>query len=185
LFLDVNMPKLDGMTVASVLSGRAGPSPVIIFTTAHAEFAAQAFDVEAGDYLLKPIKPTRLARALERVRSLQGNAQKTKTIPVPVLGGIELLELESVEWVEARRDYVNLFCKGRSYVIRKTLATFASGTYPELRQCHRSYLVNLRLVRKVVPKPRGEAVLCLSSGKQVPVSRGYKGLLSELGAIGE
>jgi DNA-binding LytR/AlgR family response regulator len=185
LLLDVNMPQLDGMSVASILAKRGGYKPQIVFTTAHAEFAAQAFDVDAADYLLKPITPERLSRALERVRNLKGEAPKARVIPVPVLGGVELLELASVEWAEARRDYVNLFCGGRSYVVRKTLTAFAKGTFPELRQCHRSYLVNLRFVRRVVPKPRGEAVLCFSSGKEVPVSRGYKDLISDISAIGD
>jgi DNA-binding LytR/AlgR family response regulator len=185
LLLDVNMPQLDGMSVATALAKDDGYKPHIVFTTAHAEFAAQAFDVDAVDYLLKPITPARLSRAIERVRSSKGEAPKARVIPVPVLGGVELLELENVEWAEARRDYVNLFCVGRSYVVRKTLSAFAKGTYPELRQCHRSFLVNLRFIRRVVPKPRGEAVLCFSSGKEVPVSRGYKALLGDLGVFGD
>ena len=185
LFLDVNMPKVDGMAVATALSAQEGQKPAIVFTTAHAEFAAQAFDVEAADYLLKPVQPARLARTLERVKSLQHSPPRGKTIPVPVLGGIELLDLGAVEWVEANRDYITLFCNGRSYVIRKTLAAFASSAAPELRQSHRSYLVNLQFVHKVIPKARGEAVLCLASGKEIPVSRGYKSLLNDLASMGE
>lgn len=185
LFLDINMPRLDGIAVAKWCSQQDPPRPLIVFTTAHAQFGAQAFDLEAADYLLKPVKVARLARALERVNHLRDNAVRGKTIPVPTLGGIELLDLEAVEWVEAARDYIGVFCSGRSFVIRRTLATFASWAYPELRQCHRCYLVNIRLVRRVIPKPRGEAVLCLPSGGEVPVSRGYKSILRDLGVIGE
>jgi DNA-binding LytR/AlgR family response regulator len=185
LFLDVNMPKLDGMVVATKLLRQEGQRPAIVFTTAHAEFAAMAFDVEAADYLLKPIQPARLARTLERVKNLQHSAPRGKTIPVPMLGGIELLSLDSVEWVEANRDYVTLYCNGRSYVLRKTLAAFATSAFPDLRQCHRSFLVNLQMVRKVAPKPRGEAVLCMNSGREIPVSRGFKAILGGLDRIQE
>lgn len=185
LFLDVNMPEIDGMAVAQALSRSEGPKPAIVFTTAHAEFAAQAFDIEAVDYLLKPIQAVRLARALGRVKTHQVDPRRGKTIPVPVLGGIELLDLEAVEWVEANRDHVTLFCNGRSYILRRTLASLASGAFPELRQSHRSFLVNLNCVHRFVPKARGEAVLCLRSGREIPVSRGYRSILNELGSIGE
>ena len=128
---------------------------------------------------MKPIQAERLARAMERVKHAQTDASE-KMIPVPVLGGVELVELKSIEWVEANRDYLSLSSGGRSFMIRKTLAAFANETFPELRQSHRSYLVNPRLVKKVIPKPKGEAVLCFSSGKQVPVSRGYKDILADI-----
>lgn len=182
VFLDIQMPDGGGMDVAEQLHTRPLPRPQIIFTTAHAEYAASAFDVDAVDYLLKPVEPGRLSRALERARHARRmTSQRTgKVIPVPVLGGIELLEVASIEWVEASGDYLTLRTSGRSYLIRKTLSAFAKETYPVLRQTHRSYLVNLSAVARLVPRPKGEALLCLVSGAEIPVSRRNRDVLQEL-----
>ncbi len=182
VFLDIQMPGGTGMHVAQWLYSKPGARPRIIFTTAHAEYAAGAFDVDAVDYLLKPIELPRLRRALERARQgMRRTGQRSgKLVPVPVLGGIELVELASIESAEASGDYLTLSTAGRSYMIRKTLSAFAKETYPVLRQTHRSYLVNLASVMKVVPRPKGEALLCLHSGAEIPVSRRHRDVLQDL-----
>jgi two-component system LytT family response regulator len=182
IFLDVNMPGGSGMVVAKAIQEAGKPLPQIIFTTAHTEFAADAFDVDAIDYLLKPVELKRLTRALERASQARRSVvQRTgKMIPVPVLGGIELLEVSNIQWVEASGDYLTLNTTGRSFLIRKTLSAFAKDTYPALQQTHRSYLVNLSAVNKVIPRPKGEAILRLVSGAEVPVSRRHRAVLQEL-----
>lgn len=182
VFLDIQMPDGSGMKIADLLYARPLPRPQIIFTTAHAEYAASAFDVDAVDYLLKPVELSRLSRALERARQARRTTSQrnSKVIPVPVLGGIELLEVATIEWVVSSGDYLTLTTSGRSYLIRKTLSAFAKETYPILRQTHRSYLVNLSAVAKLVPRPKGEALLCLASGAEIPVSRRNRDVLQDL-----
>ncbi len=183
LFLDINMPAGDGMFVAKTLQDDDGRTPLIIFTTAHAEFAAEAFKVEAIDYLLKPIKIDRLRRAVERAfvrHKSDGNDHHHKTIPVPVLGGIEMVSTDSIEWVEASGDYIRLHVGSRSYLLRKTLSAFAQEIAPLLRQTHRSYLIKPSAVEKVIPKAKGEALLRVQSGAEIPVSRRYKDVLDDL-----
>lgn len=183
LFLDINMPAGDGMMVAEHLFKQDGPVPNIIFITAHAEHAARAFDVEAVDYLLKPVQLDRLQRAIKRVIEIKGvpeNEPKTKMIPVPVFGGIEMVDASRIEWAEASGDYLKLSIGKRTLMVRKTLSSFAADTAPLMTQTHRSYLINLDFVEKIIPKPKGEAVLCTKSGAKIPVSRGYKEILTPL-----
>lgn len=183
LFLDINMPDGDGMEVSRALRVWESPPPQIVFTTAHAEFAANAFEVEALDYLLKPIKADRLFRALERAAALKQSATPALTEPriaVPVLGGVEFIDMREIEFVRAQGDYLELRTGARAYMLRKTLSALARETSGILQQTHRSYLVNPTQVVKVLPKAKGEAVLCLASGAEIPVSRSHRRILEAL-----
>jgi two-component system LytT family response regulator len=183
LFLDINMPDGDGMMVAKKLFATSAQTPNIVFTTAHAEYAADAFEVEAVDYLLKPIQSDRLKRAIERAIDIQRSSVQSpapRMIAVPVLGGVEMLDASSIEWVEADGDYVRVHAGARSFHIRKTLSAFATDFEPFFRQTHRSYLVNLNHVVKMIPKPKGEALLQTSSGGDIPVSRSHRSVIEEL-----
>lgn len=183
VFLDINMPEGDGLSVAEHLFQASAPAPDIIFTTAHAEFAARAFDLKALDYLLKPLTAGRLSQALSRLRdagSLAVTPQEAIRIAVPVLGGIDFIQASQIEWVEASGDYVTLHTGSRSFIIRQTLTSLARETGTVLRQTHRSYLINPACVTKLMPKPKGEAILQVRSGAQIPVSRRHRAILSEL-----
>lgn len=183
VFLDVHMPSGDGMGVAETLFEDKPNLPHIIFITAHAEHAARAFDVEAVDYLLKPVQLDRLKRAIARVIDLMATPATEKTakmIPVPVFGGIEMIDAARIEWAEASGDYIKLHIANRALMVRKTLSSFVSDMAPIMTQTHRSYLVNLDFVEKIVPMAKGEAVLCLKSGAEIPVSRSYKNVIADL-----
>jgi DNA-binding LytR/AlgR family response regulator len=183
LFLDINMPDGDGMAVAKALYANRAQATSIIFTTAHAEYAADAFEVEAADYLLKPIQSDRLKRAIERVLDLQragDHAPAPRMIAIPVLGGIEMLDANSIEWIESDGDYVRVHAGTRSFHFRKTLSAFAADFQPLFRQTHRSYLVNLNQVVRMIPKPKGEALLQTRSGGDIPVSRSYRSVIEDL-----
>lgn len=183
LFLDINMPDGDGMAVAKAMYANRARAPRIIFTTAHAEHAAEAFEVEAVDYLLKPIQSDRLKRAIERVLDLQKageHAPAPRMIAIPVLGGIEMLDANSIEWIEADGDYVRVHAGTRSFHFRKTLSAFAADFQPLFRQTHRSYLVNLDQVVRLIPKPKGEALLQTRSGGGIPVSRSHRHVIEDL-----
>jgi len=183
LFLDINMPAGDGISVADALYKQGKQLPLVIFTTAHAEHAAHAFEIEAVDYLLKPIQAERLQRALERAAEARKSADAgsaRKMIAVPVLGGIEMIEADTIEWAEACGDYVRLHAGSRNFLIRKTLSAFAGEMSPTLRQTHRSYMINPNHVTKVIPKAKGEAILCVKSGSEIPVSRSHRDVLQNL-----
>lgn len=182
VFLDIHMPAGDGMLVAEALFKAKAALPHIIFITAHAEHAARAFDVEAVDYLLKPVQLGRLQRAIQRVLDIR-SAPATETprmIPVPVFGGIEMIDAASIEWAEASGDYIELHTANRAIMVRRTLSSFASDMAPMLTRTHRSYLVNLDFIQKIVPMAKGEAVLLTRSGAEIPVSRSYKSVLTDL-----
>lgn len=183
VFLDIHMPSGDGMVVAEALFKDKANLPHIIFITAHAEHAARAFDVEAVDYLLKPVQLDRLERAIARVIDLMATPaadKSTKMIPVPVFGGIEMIDAARIEWAEASGDYIKLHVANRALMVRKTLSSFASDMAPMMTQTHRSYLVNLDFVEKIVPMAKGEAILCVKSGAKIPVSRSFKRVIADL-----
>lgn len=183
VFLDIHMPAGNGMVVAEALLKDKTNPPHIIFITAHAEHAVRAFDVEAVDYLLKPVQLDRLQRAIARVIDLMATpaAEKmTKMIPVPVFGGIEMIDAARIEWAEASGDYIKLHIANRALMVRKTLSSFASDMAPMMTQTHRSYLVNLDFVEKIVPMAKGEAVLHVKSGAKIPVSRSFKKVVADL-----
>jgi two-component system LytT family response regulator len=182
LFLDIEMPDGDGMYVAEILQKRqSDDTPPIIFTTAHAHYAAEAFEVDAADYLLKPFSNKRLEDAINRALRRRNNSESkiVQPLPVPTLGGIELVQPDNIEWAEASGDYVEIFVSGRSLSLRMTLKTLSEKLNPILTRPHRSYLVNLKHIAQIVPAPKGEATLVMRSGKKIPVSRRYKSVIKE------
>jgi len=179
VFLDISMPDGTGIEVVQHIKGFAIAGPAVIFTTAHADFAARAFDLEADDYLLKPLTTERLAQALRRL-ARKPNGPRHNRIAVPVLGGIEFIDPQEIEWVQAAGDYITLHTDNRSLMIRKTLSSFARDVGPVLKRTHRSYLINPDRVVKILPKSKGEAMLQVCSGACIPLSRRHRDLLSVL-----
>src|SRR4051812_22262304 len=116
IFLDIEMPGLTGLDAAALV--RAGSSPpAVVFVTAHAEYAVEAFAVEAFDYLLKPVDPERLARGGERLRERAGGeAPPPRRIPVVAGGRTELIDVEEVHYAQADGDYCRIHTYDRSYL---------------------------------------------------------------------
>ena len=150
VFLDVEMPGLTGVEAAPLVRERAHP-PAIVFVTAHERYAVDAFAVEAFDYLLKPVDPDRLARAVERLqeRSLE-NAAPVEKIPVVAGHATELLDYDQVHYVQADGDYSRVHTYDRSYLCTASLGELEERL-PSTRfaRIHRSYLVNLGKVAGV------------------------------------
>jgi DNA-binding LytR/AlgR family response regulator len=148
-FLDVEMPGVTGLAAAPLLRERADP-PAIVFVTAHAEYAVDAFAVEAFDYLLKPVDPERLARVLERLRDRsRENALPVEKIPVVAAGGSELLDVDAVHYIQADGDYSRVHTYDRSYLSTASLGELEERLGPRFARVHRSYLVNLAKVAAV------------------------------------
>jgi two-component system, LytTR family, response regulator LytT len=150
VFLDVEMPGLSGVQAAPLVRDRRDP-PAIVFVTAHAEYAVDAFAVEAFDYLLKPVDPERLARVIERLRERTvENVAAVEKIAVVSGSRTELLDYDQVHYVQADGDYSRVHTYDRSYLCTASLGELEERL-PSARfaRIHRSYLVNLAKVAGV------------------------------------
>ncbi|HEY9105857.1 MAG TPA: LytTR family DNA-binding domain-containing protein [Roseateles sp.] len=172
--LDIEMPGGNGVQLAAALRERGVRS--VIFSTAHAEHALQAFELAALDYLLKPCTAERLADALARVR------ERLAQPPVPVgewwVDG-ERVKLADVQWIAAADNYIELHLPPRSLLERATLADalVRPGWAARFVRVHRSHAVNLAHVQRIERLASGEALLTLACGERLRVSRGYRAVL--------
>jgi two-component system LytT family response regulator len=195
LFLDVQMPGLDGFSVLRE-HGPAG-MPAVIFVTAYDEFAVRAFDAHALDYLVKPVEEARFAEALERTReriraaeAVEQSARLTalltaheaehaegsparRRLRVPTSAGDLLLDADEIDWIEADDYYAAVHARGRRLLLlRESLASLEERLDPAVFvRAHRSAIVNLDRVRELRAGSAGEMLLVLSDGTRVPVSR--------------
>src|SRR4029450_1765277 len=141
LLLDIAMPGLDGIGVARALAAQ-DPSPAVVFVTAFDQFAVAAFEVEAVDYLMKPVDPARLQRALDRARAyLQNRAgqpaagkasQWLEEFWASDLSGLVRIASKDVDRVSAERDYMRLHVGRRSWLIHHSMAALEEGLDPQL-----------------------------------------------------
>lgn len=196
VLLDVKMPIVDGLQLAGSLG--EGGAPAIIFVTAFAQFALDAFKLAAIDYVLKPIAPDRLRAALERARSRveqstaaeraerlqmlvealrrEEGAGETPGAAIWVSGarGRQRLPLAEIEWFEAQRDYVRIHAGGRSCIQRGTLTDLNGKLNSEaFLRVHRSAIINLNAVAAIERRGGGLYSVRLASGIEVPVGRSY------------
>ena len=192
LFLDIQMPKLDGFEVLELL-GSSLDQTAVIFATAYDEYALRAFEVHAVDYLLKPYSQERFDDALARARERLGEGPRP---PVAQLAAeahqgraperilirdgaqVHVLPVETVDYIEAQDDYVSIHSAGKSYLKEQTLAELESllgGT--RFVRIHRSYIVNVERISRVELYAKDSRVAILRDGAKLPVSRaGYQRL---------
>lgn len=185
VFLDIQMPRISGLEMVSMLDSERRPH--IVFLTAFDEYAVKAFDEHAFDYLLKPIDNARLATTLQRLRQRHGmqditvldaHQQPLKFIPCSGQSRIYLLQMDDVAFVSSRLSGVYVTSnEGKEGFTELTLRTLESRT-PLLR-CHRQYLVNMTHLKEIRLEDNGQAELLLRSGVTVPVSRRYLKPLKE------
>jgi DNA-binding LytR/AlgR family response regulator len=174
VLLDVHMPGLDGLELASVLVQFAAP-PAVVFVTAHEEHALAAFDVNAAGYLLKPVGHERLAGVLARIirsrEDINGHPDSLDALPVDLPGRTMLVARAEVEWVESAGDYIRLHTfEGASHLVRLPMATLEEQWAPHgFARIHRSYLVSLRAVREL--RADGGQTMVRIGAHDLPVSR--------------
>jgi DNA-binding LytR/AlgR family response regulator len=176
VFLDVRMPDLDGLEVAQLLQQFAVP-PVVIFVTAYEEYAVRAFDVQARDYLLKPVSRARLERALrravgpDRAHAKAWTEKPAPAIPVEVSGRTRMIECRQVSWVEAVGDYVRLhLTDGSAHLIRMPISHVEERWSAHgFVRIHRGYLVPVRAITEFAVVGGNHTVTV--SGRVLPVSR--------------
>ena len=200
VFLDVQMPKLDGFEVLSLLPKREDGRPAVVFVTAYDQYAVKAFEANAVDYLLKPFDKARLAAAVERVRSrlaagqaapppglateARGPARPVSRVVVRDGADITVLPVATIEWVKAEDDYVLLRAGGRDHLKAETLASL-EAQLPKDRfvRIHRSYLLNLDRLVRLEAGATGTPTAVLRDGTELPVSRaGARRLRERIGA---
>jgi two-component system LytT family response regulator len=180
VFLDVHMPGLDGFGVLRRLLRE--PDRAIVFLTAHDRYAVQAFEVDAVDYLMKPVSRARFAACLERVRAwLERRSREDAEDPedeerVGVIAGTprgeRLLRPDEIDWIEAADYYAAIHAGGERFLVRESL-TSLEARLPDHQfiRVHRSALVNLARVQRFEPASGGGGRLLLRNGTAVPVSR--------------
>jgi two-component system LytT family response regulator len=193
LFLDVQMPKLDGFEVLELI-GRSVP---VIFTTAYDKYALRAFEVHAIDYLMKPFSEERFAEALSRAR---GRLAAKDEMPVeelvaearPRTGPVErvlirdgaqvhVIPVERIDYVEAQDDYVCFKAEGKDYLKDQTMGAVEASVDPErFVRIHRSYLLNIERIARVELYAKDSRVAILRDGRRLPVSRAGYARLSKL-----
>ena len=173
VFLDIQMPELDGFGVIEAIGIDA--APLIVFVTAYDAYALKAFDVHAVDYLLKPFDDARLAQTLQRVKTQVrgGSSSKyAKRFLVRVREKVVVVRTEDIDWIEAADYYASIHAGGHTYLLRETMAELERRLDPErFFRVHRSAIVNLDRVREVHPLFRGDCTLVLSGGQHVKLSR--------------
>lgn len=196
MFLDIQMPDDDGFTVINGIAPEMRPR--IIFTTAYDQYAIQAFDAEAMDYLLKPFDEGRFARALRRAKheilvdrerkSATDESEKSAESHPPLErfivkseGRILFFTTDEIDWIEAASNYVKLYSNGKGHLVRHTMNEMEKKLDPDqFLRIHRSIIVNVKKIRGVQPCNSGEFIVTLVSGKELPSSRGYRENLGSL-----
>ena len=206
LFLDVHMPGMTGLQVLGELNAKN--LPVTIFVTAHKDYAIEAFEANAVDYILKPFGGDRVERAITRAKArlassrderyegrllealaaVQRQQQYQERIAVPVNGRILLVDTKDIEWIEAGRNSVQLHAGKVVYELRNTLSNVESRLNPkQFARIHRSTLVNVAKVKEIHPWFHGHHKVILHSGQELRMSRyqneSAKLLLGTIGMI--
>jgi two-component system, LytTR family, response regulator len=186
LFLDICMPRLSGLEVLASTGRRGG----VIFTTAHAEHALQAFDLHAVDYLLKPFSAARFDAALAKARAQAGGPRLgldaliaeaspwLERILIRDRDQTHVIAVANIDYIEAQDDYIALHAGGRSYLKTQRLADIEAQLNPRcFLRVHRSFLVNLARLQTIERQGRDGHAAVLLCGARVPVSRaGYERL---------
>jgi two-component system response regulator AlgR len=180
LLLDISMPELDGMGVARAL-GQAQHRPAVVFVTAFDSFAVEAFNVAAVDYLLKPVAPDRLKRAIERVieRRDAGDigapaSTYVQEFWVPHRSELIRIAAEDIERIDAERDYMRLHVGQRSYLLHQTISALEARLDPNrFIRLHRSTIVRRDRIRGLKHDGGGVWSADLGNGDEVRIGRTY------------
>jgi two-component system LytT family response regulator len=189
VFLDVQMPSMNGFEMLAAIG--AEQMPMVIFVTAYDEFAFQAFEAQALDYLLKPFGEARVFKALERARTfIAGGATRTfhekldrlcaataatqqgSSVLVKCGSRVLVLRTREIDWIEADGDYVHLHVGRESHLLRSTLSDMERRLSADgFARIHRSRLVNLDRVKELRPVSRDDSVVVLRNGERLAASQ--------------
>jgi len=193
VFLDVQMPEMDGFAVVREIG--AERMPPLVFVTAHDRFAIQAFEINAIDYLLKPVTEERFAQALAKAKtrlysnpadeasrqiiclleSLASPRRYLKRLAVRTGGKTAFVDIEDVDWMEAAENYVQLHAGRANHLLHVAMNTIAKSLDPDVfLRIHRSIIVNTTRIKELQPAgPHGEYVITLQNGVRLQSGRTY------------
>jgi two-component system LytT family response regulator len=198
VFLDVQMPQMNGFEVIEAVGGDR--MPLVIFVTAYDQHALRAFQVRALDYLLKPFDRERFSEALERarrqvereetgdlgrrllalVKDLRRDQPRAERLVVKSGGRLFFLRADEIDWVEAAGNYVRLHVGTTSHLLRETMNAIEGRLDPEkFFRIHRSRIVNMERIQELQPWLNGEYAVLLRTGTRLTLSRGYREKLQE------
>jgi two-component system LytT family response regulator len=201
VFLDVQMPEMDGFSVVQEVG--AEYMPAVVFVTAHDKHAIQAFEINAIDYLLKPVTQERFAQALARAKqrlqlhpadetgrqiiglleTIVSPRRYLKRLAVRSAGKTVFVEVEDVDWMEAAENYVQLHCGRANHLLHVPMNTLEKSLDPEIfLRVHRSTIVNTRRIKELQPGVHAEYVILLQNGTRLRSGRTYHDKLSALAA---
>ncbi len=199
VFLDVQMPEMDGFSVVREIG--AERMPVVVFVTAHDKYAIQAFEVNAIDYLLKPVTRERFAQALARAKArlqtqpaeeasrqilslletMAAPRRPLKRLAVRAAGKTTFVEIGDVDWIEAAENYVKLHVGRASHLVHVAMNTLEKSLDPEIFvRIHRSIIVNVGRIQELEPSLHGEYVVTLPHAVRVRSGRTYHETLKAL-----
>ena len=199
VFLDVQMPELDGFGVIEELG--IIETPAVIFVTAYDAHAIRAFEVEALDYVLKPFEPSRFRKAMARARAeigrkrngeinlrlvnlleeLRGPLRYLARLAIKSAGRVHFVHVTEVDWIEAADNYVRVHSAGESYLVRETMSSLETKLDPRrFARVHRSVIVNVDRVKQLNPMFKGEYEIVMQDGKHLPFGRAYRSRLQQL-----
>jgi two-component system LytT family response regulator len=199
VFLDIQMPEMSGFQVLQSVG--VAQMPAVIFATAYDQYAIQAFDVHALDYLLKPFNRERFRRAVERVREqigtndadsldkrlraliadLKTEKKYLERLVIKSVGRVFFLKTKEIDWIEAAGNYVKLHVGRESHMLRETMNGLESKLDPDkFLRIHRSTLVNIDRIKELHPLFSGDYTVMLQNGAELTLSRSYRDRLLEL-----
>jgi len=186
LFLDVQMPKLDGFEVLELIDRQVS----VVFVTAFDQYAMRAFDAAAVDYLLKPFGENRFRTALEKIKRRTGEIRPAELstelknavrpageylerIVVKDGAKVHVIPVGKLDYAEAQDDYVALRSEGRTWLKQQTIASLEAALHPKrFVRIHRGYLVNIERIARIEPNTKDTWIAVLADGARIPVSRG-------------
>ena len=192
VFLDVQMPEIDGFAVVEAVGAEA--MPAVIFVTAHDRYAIRAFEVNAADYLLKPVTAARFSQALARAKAdlkarqpedparrilslletARSPQKRVKRLAVRSTGKTLFVNVEDIDWIQAAENYVELHNGGAMHLLQARMNTLEEWLDPEMfLRVHRSIIVNLKRIKELQTGARGEFVIVLDSGLRLQSGRRY------------
>jgi DNA-binding LytR/AlgR family response regulator len=186
VFLDIRLPDADGMTVARVLRESAH-SPLIVFTTAFEQYAVDAFEVQAIDYLLKPFDDARFQAALSRAEqalsaaSQRADGRYRQRLVIRSIGRVQFVEVAQIDWLEASGNYVEIHAGKESFLHRERMRVLEAQLDPaEFVRIHRSIIVNRAAIAEIRPIAAGDHAVLLRGGQRLRLSRTYRSAFEAL-----
>ncbi|HYO79673.1 MAG TPA: LytTR family DNA-binding domain-containing protein [Thermoanaerobaculia bacterium] len=193
VLLDIQMPEMDGLEVVATITPEK--MPAVVFVTAYDKYALDAFDLNAADYVLKPVDPERFERALERARKRKpedleerlrklletARPQRSDRLVIRSAGKIQFVNVEEIDWIVAEDNYVRIHAAGKTYLMRETVTGIAErldeNAFVRIR---RSTIVRIERIHEIRPLLNGTFELLLRDGTRVVSARRFREAIEKL-----